>query len=135
MCIPSFVIRNQRINIPRKLLKFYKKSIPSLSNREYYCTNVALNSNRIPRWSLVEKFCKQIHNSRAFSSKPQGTSDCNGSTLTKEQAYDLANKLTKEDRDTLITVLKECKSKEDKAGYEGERLIVSIILIIIVSSL
>ncbi|KAG7196681.1 hypothetical protein KM043_016013 [Ampulex compressa] len=40
--------------------------------------------------------------------------------LTKHQAKELASKLTAVERDLFLVALKECKSEEDKAGYEGQ---------------
>ncbi|XP_066586898.1 uncharacterized protein [Prorops nasuta] len=41
-------------------------------------------------------------------------------TLTKQQAKELVQKLTLDERKILSTAISECKSQEDKAGYEGQ---------------
>lgn len=43
--------------------------------------------------------------------------------LTKEQANILAEKLSPEERNILLTVLNKYKSMDDKASYEGNYLI------------
>lgn len=39
--------------------------------------------------------------------------------LTKQQAKELTSKLTSEERALFLAALKEFKSEEDKAGFEG----------------
>ncbi|XP_043254122.1 uncharacterized protein LOC122398387 isoform X2 [Colletes gigas] len=41
-------------------------------------------------------------------------------TLTKQQAKELALKLTSEEREHFSSALQECKSEEDKAGYQRQ---------------
>lgn len=39
-------------------------------------------------------------------------------SLTKEKAKEIASKLSSEERNLFLNVLKECKSEEDRAGYQ-----------------
>jgi len=54
------------------------------------------------------------------STKTPMTSDNIVEALTKQQAKELVSKLTSEERKLFLTALNESKSREDKAGYEGE---------------
>ncbi|XP_077271223.1 uncharacterized protein LOC143902313 isoform X1 [Temnothorax americanus] len=60
-------------------------------------------------------------NSRTFSSaRTPISSDAVVDALTKHQAKELVSKLTSEERGMFLTALKEYKSQEEKAGFEGQ---------------
>lgn len=68
---------------------------------------------------LSDRFFLEI--SRTFSSVRSPISPDNiAEVLTKQQAKELASKFTSEERDLFLAALNECKSEEEKAGYEGE---------------
>lgn len=59
-------------------------------------------------------------NSRMFSSaRTPISSEVIADALTKQQAKELVSKLTSEERGLFLIALNECKSAEQKAGYEG----------------
>ncbi|XP_012059100.1 PREDICTED: uncharacterized protein LOC105622290 [Atta cephalotes] len=59
--------------------------------------------------------------SKMFSSvRTPISSDVVADALTKRQAKELVSKLTSEERGLFLTALNECKSAEQKAGYEGQ---------------
>ncbi|XP_011632630.1 uncharacterized protein LOC105424207 isoform X1 [Pogonomyrmex barbatus] len=60
-------------------------------------------------------------NTRIFSTtRTPISSDSVIDALTKQQAMELVSKLSSEERGLFLTALNEYKSKEDKAGYEGQ---------------
>lgn len=61
--------------------------------------------------------------SKKFSSMKPPISSETIQALTKQQAKELTSKMTSEERKLFLAALNECKSKEEKAGYEGKHIV------------
>ncbi|KAL0120520.1 hypothetical protein PUN28_008327 [Cardiocondyla obscurior] len=93
------------------------------------CSRDELSSNALSqrcssslRVTDISRFLGRFHaNSRTFSSaRTPISSDDVADALTKQQAKDLVSKLSAEERGLFLMALNECKSEEDKAGFEGQ---------------
>ncbi|XP_026830343.1 uncharacterized protein LOC105287406 isoform X2 [Ooceraea biroi] len=80
-------------------------------------------TSSLPRIIDISRVLRQFQsgNWRTFcSAKTPISADGIIEALTKQQAKELASKLSAEERDLFLTALNECKSEKAKAGYEGQ---------------
>lgn len=103
--------------ISRDIAQFNVKQSHYSNNRNKTLTNNAL-SRCCPASSCIVDVL-----SKKFSSiKTPISSDTIIQALTDQQAKELTSKLTAEERKLFLAALNECKSKEEKAGYEGKHV-------------
>ncbi|CAK9812129.1 Transmembrane protein 65 [Anthophora quadrimaculata] len=115
MCTTIAALTSQTVFIPRKIM-YFGRNISRFyhGRRKLYCTNHFL-SERYSLFSFVlntwtiPSTCYSNENKIGFPD-----------TLTKEKAKEVASKLTTEERDFFLRALEECKSEEDKAGYQRQ---------------
>ncbi|XP_025988327.1 uncharacterized protein LOC105198807 isoform X2 [Solenopsis invicta] len=126
MCV-SMTALGRRGFIPRDIMKcqmFNVKRPEHCSSRDESSMNNAL-SGRCPMSLCAADVSRVLgrfrDSSRTFSSaRTPISADAVVDALTKQQAKELVSKLTPEERGLFLTALNECKSAEDKAGYEGQ---------------
>lgn len=114
MCV-SMTAFSRRGFVSRDIAQFSIKQSHYSNNRNKTLTNNAL-SRCCPTSSCIVDVL-----SKKFSSiKTPISSDAIIQALTEQQAKELTSKLTSEERKLFLAALNECKSKEEKAGYEGQ---------------
>ncbi|CAK9809551.1 Transmembrane protein 65 [Anthophora plagiata] len=115
MCTTIAALTSQTVFIPQKIM-YFGRNISRFyhGRRKLYSTNHFL-SERHSLFSFVlntwttPSICYSNENKIGFPD-----------TLTKEKAKEVASKLTTEERDFFLRALEECKSEEDKAGYQRQ---------------
>lgn len=129
MCVSMTAFSRGGFTTSRDLARSFggKQSRHYSNNR----SETKLMSSNLSRWcptlscivGVSRVPSRPYENRRVFSSTPI-TSDTIIEALTKLQAKELVSKLTPEERKLFLTALNESKSQEEKAGYEGESIIV-----------
>lgn len=116
MCV-SMTAFSRRGFVSRDIAQFNIKHSHYSNNR-----NKTLMNNAFSRCCPTSSCIVDVL-SKKFSMKTPISSDIIIQALTEQQAKDLTSKLTSEERKLFLAALNECKSKEDKAGYEGKRIV------------
>ncbi|CAL7947407.1 unnamed protein product [Xylocopa violacea] len=115
MCMTFSVLSSQTVFIPREIM-YFSRNISRFyhGHRKLCCVNNFLSgkhsliSFNVDTWT-IPRTCYSNESKVRFSE-----------TLTKETAKEVASKLTPEERDHFIRALEECKSEEDRAGYQRQ---------------
>ncbi|XP_011862962.1 PREDICTED: uncharacterized protein LOC105559353 isoform X2 [Vollenhovia emeryi] len=125
MCV-SMTALGRRVLIPRDVVaRLGAAKRPRCSSCDETSMSGGL-SGRCPALSRVTEVSRILlgwsrGTSRTFSTARTPISpDAVADALTKQQAKELVSKLTSEERGLFLTALNEYKSKEEKAGYEGQ---------------
>ncbi|XP_076675067.1 uncharacterized protein LOC143372602 isoform X1 [Andrena cerasifolii] len=109
-------IAGQTILIPREIA-YFGRNISRLyhRHRKLCCVNDFLLGKCLSAPLLADTWTVQrtCHTSKSKVDSFPGI-------LTKQQAKELASKLTAEERDLFLTALQESKSEEDKAGFQRQ---------------
>lgn len=119
---------NQICLIHREILFFGRNATRLCQQRQFRVNNASLVKFLTPCLVGTWRIPKACHSSQNVSPPPTVPSSASSSittdefpgTLTKQQAKELAAKLTSEERDLFLTALQESKSEEEKAGFEGQ---------------
>lgn len=122
MCV-SMTALGRRAFIPIDVARFSVKRPHCTSCDETSMSNAL--SQRCPVSLRIADVSRVLDwsrgSSRTFSTaRTPISSDAVVDALTKQQAKELVSKLTSEERRSFLTALNECKSAEEKAGYEGQ---------------
>lgn len=114
-CLSMTAVLGRRGFMSKDIVRFnVKRRLSSYLNRNKILSNNAL------LWTCCPSVSSCSINSRIFCSARTPISPGNFTeTLTKQQAKDLASKLTPEERDFFMVALMECKSEKEKANYAG----------------
>lgn len=117
MCMTIAALSSQTVFLPREIM-YFGRSISRFyhGRRKLFCINNFLSEPRslfsfVMDTSTVPRACYSNENKIGFTD-----------TLTKEKAKDVVSKLTTEERDLFLKALEQCKSEEDKAGYQRNYL-------------
>lgn len=113
MCV-SMTAFSRRGFVSRDIAQFNIKQSHYSNNH-----NKTLMNNALSRCCPTSSYIVDIL-SKKFSSMKTPISSETIQALTKQQAKELTSKMTSEERKLFLAALNECKSKEEKAGYEGQ---------------
>ncbi|XP_076183001.1 uncharacterized protein LOC143154864 isoform X2 [Ptiloglossa arizonensis] len=116
MSMTITIFATQTVLFPREIM-YFGRNISRLYHRHRKLCHV--NSFLLGKClspSLVINTCTTQRTCHSNKSKVESFSG----TLTKQHAKELASKLTSEERDHFLSALQECKSEEDKAGYQRQ---------------
>ncbi|XP_043579285.1 uncharacterized protein LOC122566289 isoform X1 [Bombus pyrosoma] len=115
MCTVLASLTSQTVFIPREIMYFSRNISRFYHSRQKLCCvdnfllgKHSLFSFLVDTWS-IPRTCYTAGSKINF---PE--------SLTKEKAKEVASKLTSEERDLFLKVLEECKSEEDRAGYQNQ---------------
>ncbi|KAK9297863.1 hypothetical protein QLX08_008614 [Tetragonisca angustula] len=108
-------LTSQTVFIPREIMYFSRNMSRFYHGRQklYYVNNFLSRKHSlfpfvVHTWT-IPRTCYSAENKINF---PE--------SLTKEKAKEIASKLSSEERNLFLNVLKECKSEEDRAGYQRQ---------------
>lgn len=113
MCLMIAALTNQILFIPREIMYFSRNM-----SRFYYCRQklYCMNNFLLEKHSLfsfvvntwvIPRTCYSAENKLSFSD-----------SLTKDKAKEIVSKFNSEERKLFLKALEECKSEEDRAGYQ-----------------
>lgn len=114
MCTVIATLSNQTVFIPREMMYFSKNISRFYHSRQKLC---CVDNFLLRKHSLFSFLVDTWSISRIRYSA--GSKINFPESLTKEKAKEVASKLTLEERNLFLKVLEECKSEEDRVGYQG----------------
>lgn len=103
--------------VSRDIAQFNIKQSHYSNNR-----NKTLTNNALSRCCPTSSYIVDVL-SKKFSSMKTPISSETIQASTEQQAKELTSKMTSEERKLFLAALNECKSKEEKAGYEGKHIV------------
>ncbi|XP_012348998.1 uncharacterized protein LOC100869930 isoform X3 [Apis florea] len=115
MCLMIAALTNQILFIPREIMYFSRNM-----SRFYYCRQklYCMNNFLLEKHSVfsfvvntwvIPRTCYSAENKLSFSD-----------SLTKDKAKEIVSKFSLEERKLFLKALEECKSEEDRAGYQRQ---------------
>lgn len=107
-------LTGQTVFIPRKMMYFSRNISRFYHSRQKLC---CVNNFLLKKHSLFSFLGNTWSISRTCYST--GSKINFPESLTKEKAKEVVSKFTLEERDLFSKVLAECKSEEDRVGYQG----------------
>ncbi|XP_020291486.1 uncharacterized protein LOC109858534 isoform X2 [Pseudomyrmex gracilis] len=121
MCVSASALNRRGFEmISREIARFNKRSYYSSRDRLFNMLSCWYPVSSCVISRVPSQYCESC---RMFSSStkiPRISSEEIAEALTKQQAKELTSKLTSEERALFLAALKEFKSEEDKAGFEGQ---------------
>lgn len=112
MC--TVIATSQTVFIPREMMYFSRNISRFYHSRQKLC---CVDNFLLRKHSLFSFLVDTWSISRIRYSA--GSKINFPESLTKEKAKEVASKLTLEERNLFLKVLEECKSEEDRVGYQG----------------
>ena len=104
LCQRYLVLRGSGLRSCKKLCRLYNDD---------RCVTVVASTTKNSRFLVNNETNRRKYGSAAIASSSMP------GVLSKQQAKDLAVRLTSNERDVLISALQECQSQKVKAEYEG----------------